>query len=263
MAIDFENLAGQEEEGVSFEGLPGQDEAPELQGKIPSLYGPAIGIDIDRYKPFTSGKIETLKPTIIDIDRKRVSNAYIDAATLSALTGEDVEPKVAYRMNDALNAKHKETEDSWGQVLTKSSLAVGPSLLKGAAGLVRETEEFLQPDVISEKEAKRLGLEDRPKGYAGPTPLKTSFGEEAGKFWEEKIRAVDVNAGSNEVKRYAGLITTNVIQNLPFLGVGVLARSSTIPLMAMGLVTKGNKYQDLRERGLDENTARLMSTELS
>ena len=257
--INFKKLPGQD--GIDFEELPGQDEAPELEGKIPSLYGPPIAIDIDRYKPLSSGKIETVKPIAIGIDRKKVSDAYIDAATMSALTGKDVQPKVAFQTRDALDKQHKKTEDSWGQVLTKSSLAVGPSLMKGSAGLVRELEEFLQPDLLTEERKERLGIKPGvPQGYLGPTPIETKFGEEAGEFWEKRLRAVDVNFGSNQVKRYAGLITTNVIQNLPFLGAGILAKSSTIPLMGMGLVAKGSKYEDLRKRGVDENTARLMST---
>jgi hypothetical protein len=247
--INLENLPDKE---VDLSGLP--DEGPaELEGKIPSLYGPSVSIDIDRYRPFTGGKIETVKPVLVDIDRKRIRDAYVDAATMSALTGGDIKPSVAYDMHDAMNQKHLETVDSWGKVLTKSSLAVGPSLFQGAAGLVRETEEFLQPDIPGV-------ATETPEGYLGPTPIRTNLGETAGDFWEKRLRAVDVNAGSNQVKRYAGLITTNVIQNLPFLGVGVLAKSSTIPLIGMGLVTKGQKYQNLRSRGMDENTARLMST---
>ena len=242
---------------IDFSGLPdrGVADVGEFKGKIPTVSGAPIAIGIDKSQRIDTGKIPSLPITNIGIDKKKMRDAFTDAATLSTLTGQKVSPSVAYQYRDSLDKKANELQDTWGQVFTKAGLAVGPSIEAGAAGLVREAEEFIQPPLPHE-EFPEISLE----GYKGPIPTRTTFGEEAGKFWAKKLRDVEIKAGDNTLKRYAGMITTNVLQNLPLLGIGAITGGSTVPLVAMGLVTKGRKYQEMRDRGMDDSTARLMST---
>lgn len=266
--IDFSGLPDKEEVpqgaietpevgSVDFSGLPdkGESGVGEFEGKIPTVAGAPIAIGIDKSQRIDKGKILSLPVTNIGIDKKKMRDAFTDAATLSTLTGRKVSPSVAYKYRESLDKKANELQDTWGQVFLKAGLAVGPSTMAGAAGLVREAEEFIQQPLPHE-EFPEISLE----GYKGPIPTRTTFGEEAGAFWAKKLKDIEIKSGDNTLKRYAGLITTNVLQNLPLLGIGAITGGSTIPLVAMGVITKGRKYQEMRDRGMDDSTARLMST---
>jgi hypothetical protein len=171
-----------------------------------------------------------------------------------------------------VNPKFK--DDSWLEVVTKNARQVPHRVQMAAGGLIREIEEakqfteeswegwanrfdeamrVSQPTLGPLQVARRMALEVY-KNY-----LPKGVGDDIASSAQAKIEHLQPVVEAGSAKDYVGKATQSVILNLSLLAPSLITRSPSLALTGMGLMAKGETYQEQRQRGSTPLTASLAS----